>query len=184
MLFTLKHGKHGEKYNVQGEIELDNLEVAQFVAKELGKELKYTMHDNPTSRPGHDLRYALDGDKLRELGWKLPLTFFDSLRKTIRWMVQLWIASAVRAAAIRKGRPSQQKRCKWGGATATHVVGCVCAVNACLPLGDGPDRIGLPKKGRLRIEWRTDRISCLSSARDGGEREPSSPRGRGRKYAF
>ena len=68
---------------MQGEIELDNLEVAQFVAKELGKELKYTMHDNPTSRPGHDLRYALDGDKLRELGWKLPLTFFDSLRKTI-----------------------------------------------------------------------------------------------------
>ena len=62
--------------------------MAQFVAKELGKELKYTMHDNPNSRPGHDLRYALDGDKLRELGWKLPLTFFDSLRKTIRWMVQ------------------------------------------------------------------------------------------------
>ena len=84
----LKHGKHGEKYNVQGEIELDTLQVAQFVAKELGKELKYKMHDNPTSRPGHDLRYALDGDKLRQLGWKLPLTFEDSLRKTIRWMVQ------------------------------------------------------------------------------------------------
>ena len=32
--------------------------------KELGKELKYKMHDNPTSRPGHDLRYALDGEKL------------------------------------------------------------------------------------------------------------------------
>ena len=88
VLFVLQHGKHGEKYNVQGEIELDNLEVAQFVAKELGKELKYTMHDNPSSRPGHDLRYALDGDKLREIGWKLPLTFYDSLRRTIRWKVQ------------------------------------------------------------------------------------------------
>ena len=88
VLYTLAHGKHGEKYNVQGEIELDNLELAQFIAKELGKPLKYNMHDNPVSRPGHDLRYALDGDKLRELGWKLPLTFFDSLRKTIRWMVQ------------------------------------------------------------------------------------------------
>ena len=84
----LKHGKHGEKYNVQGEIELDNLQVAQFVAKELGKELKYKMHDNPTSRPGHDLRYALDGEKLKQLGWTLPLTFEDSLRRTIRWMVQ------------------------------------------------------------------------------------------------
>lgn len=88
VLFVLKHGKHGEKYNVQGEIELDNLEVAQFVAKELGKELKYKMHDNPTSRPGHDLRYALDGEKLKQLGWKLPLTFYDSLRRTIRWMTQ------------------------------------------------------------------------------------------------
>ena len=88
VLFVLEHGEHGEKYNVQGEIELDNLEVAQFVAKELGKELKYKMHDNPTSRPGHDLRYALDGEKLATLGWKLPLTFYDSLRRTIRWMVQ------------------------------------------------------------------------------------------------
>ena len=49
--------------------------------------LKYKMHDNPVSRPGHDLRYALDGDKLRDLGFALPLTFWDSLRKTIDWMV-------------------------------------------------------------------------------------------------
>lgn len=88
VLFVLQKGVHGEKYNVQGEIELDNLEVAQFVAAELGKELKYKMHDNPSSRPGHDLRYALDGDKLYQLGWRLPLTFQESLRKTIRWMVQ------------------------------------------------------------------------------------------------
>ena len=88
VLFVLEHGSHGEKYNVQGEIELNNLEVAQFVAQELGKELKYKMHDNPTQRPGHDLRYALDGDKLRALGFALPLTFWESLRKTIRWMCQ------------------------------------------------------------------------------------------------
>uniref|UniRef100_A0A7S3EVG7 NAD(P)-binding domain-containing protein n=1 Tax=Haptolina ericina TaxID=156174 RepID=A0A7S3EVG7_9EUKA len=85
VLFVLKQGKLGEKYNVQGEIELDNLEIAKFVAKELGKELKYTMHDNPSSRPGHDLRYSLDGSKLRDMGWKLPLTFEESLRRTIQW---------------------------------------------------------------------------------------------------
>ena len=88
VMFVLQNGKYGEKYNVQGEIELDNLAVAQFVAKELGKELKYTMHDDPVSRPGHDLRYALDGSKLNQMGWRLPLTFEDSLQKTIRWMVQ------------------------------------------------------------------------------------------------
>jgi len=87
VLFVLKEGQIGEKYNVQGEAEVDNLEIAKFVAKELGKELKYTMHDNPGSRPGHDLRYALDGSKLREMGWQLPLTFEESLRRTVRWTI-------------------------------------------------------------------------------------------------
>lgn len=65
--FVLKKGTLGEKYNVQGEAEVDNLQIAKFVAKELGKELKYEMHDNPGSRPGHDLRYSLDGTKLRDM---------------------------------------------------------------------------------------------------------------------
>ena len=85
--FVLKHGVHGESYNVQGGIELDNLQVAQFIAEELGTPLKYKMHDNPHTRPGHDLRYALDGSKLHALGWRLPLTFHESLRRNIRWMV-------------------------------------------------------------------------------------------------
>tara|TARA_B110001452_G_scaffold109983_1_gene91237 strand:+ start:1616 stop:2053 length:438 start_codon:yes stop_codon:yes gene_type:complete len=84
---VLKNGELGGKYNVQGEAELDNLEVAQFVAKELGKPLHYVMHDEPDTRPGHDLRYLLDGSKLREMGWNLPLTFEDSLRKFIQWTV-------------------------------------------------------------------------------------------------
>jgi len=88
VLFVLAHGTHGEKYNVQGEIELDNLELAQFIASELQKPLIYKMHDDPVTRPGHDLRYALDGDKLRELGFELPLTFWDSLRKTIAWTLE------------------------------------------------------------------------------------------------
>ena len=40
VLFVLTHGKLGQKYNVQGERELDNLEVAEFVARELGRDLK------------------------------------------------------------------------------------------------------------------------------------------------
>lgn len=88
VLFTLRQGVLGQSYNVQGEEELDNLQVAEFVAKVLGKKLKYSMHDNPLSRPGHDLRYALDGSKLREMGWELPLTFEESLRRTITWTLQ------------------------------------------------------------------------------------------------
>ena len=85
VLFVLKNGKLGEKYNVQGERELDNLEVAQFVARVLEKPLHYEMHDDPVSRPGHDLRYSLDGTKLKDMGWQLPLNFEESLRNTIQW---------------------------------------------------------------------------------------------------
>lgn len=88
VLFVLENGRLGEKYNVKGEAELDNLQVAKFIAAELGRELIYEMHDSPHTRPGHDLRYSLDGTKLESLGWKLPLTFEESLRKTIKWTLE------------------------------------------------------------------------------------------------
>lgn len=38
-------------------------------------------------RPGHDLRYALDGSKMRGLGWTPPLSFEESLAKTVQWTI-------------------------------------------------------------------------------------------------
>jgi dTDP-glucose 4,6-dehydratase len=76
-----------DKFNIVGEREVNNLDMAQFIARTLGKELKYEMVDFHSSRPGHDLRYALDGSKLEELGWHIPKTFEDSLVKTIQWYV-------------------------------------------------------------------------------------------------
>ena len=72
-------------FNIVGEKELSNLEVAQFIAKVLNKELKYEMVDFHSSRPGHDLRYALDGKKMYLLGWRLPKSLEESLTKTIQW---------------------------------------------------------------------------------------------------
>ncbi len=82
-----------DKFNIVGEKELDNLELAQFIASVLGKELKYELVDFHSSRPGHDLRYALDGTKMRDLGWKLPVNFEQSLSRTIVWFVnnQKWL---------------------------------------------------------------------------------------------
>jgi len=40
------------------------------------------------SRPGHDLRYALDGTKLKEMGFEYPKTFEQSLTKTIKWYLE------------------------------------------------------------------------------------------------
>ena len=88
ILFLIEKGVIGEKYNVVGEKEVDNLEMAEFIAQEIGKPLKYKMVDFHSKRPGHDLRYALSGEKMDNLGWKLPVNFEDALRQTIQWTIQ------------------------------------------------------------------------------------------------
>lgn len=88
VLFLINNGQIGEKYNISGEKEVSNLDLAQFIANTLQKDLNYEMVDFHSSRPGHDLRYGLDGSKLYELGWKLPLSFEESLKKTILWTVE------------------------------------------------------------------------------------------------
>lgn len=76
------------RYNIVGETELNNLEVAQAVAKHVGKPLKYRLQDFHSARPGHDRRYALDGSLLASAGWKQPHTFEESLEKTVRWTLE------------------------------------------------------------------------------------------------
>jgi len=76
-----------DKFNIVGEREVDNLEMARFIAKVLDKPLIYEMVDFHSSRPGHDLRYALDGSKMAAMGWKLPASFEESLEKTIKWTI-------------------------------------------------------------------------------------------------
>ena len=88
VLFLTGHHELGDKYNIVGEREMDNLELAQFIAKVVGKELKYDLVDFHSSRPGHDLRYALDGTKLKDMGYAHPKTFEESLTKTVEWYVE------------------------------------------------------------------------------------------------
>lgn len=75
------------KFNIVGEKEMDNLAVAQFIANVVGKPLDFEMVDYHSSRPGHDLRYALDGSMLKQWGWVHPVGFEQSLEKTVRWML-------------------------------------------------------------------------------------------------
>jgi dTDP-glucose 4,6-dehydratase len=85
VLFLMNEGEFGEKYNIVGEREVDNLELAKCIAGVVGVGLDYEMVDFHSSRPGHDLRYALDGTKMKELGWSIPVGFEESLERTIRW---------------------------------------------------------------------------------------------------
>ena len=93
VLFLIKNGKNGEKYNITGEREVSNLEMAQIIADTIGKPLKYKMTDCHTLRPGHDLRYGLDGSKMFEMGWKIPVPFDESIKNTILWTLenQSWL---------------------------------------------------------------------------------------------
>lgn len=72
-----------ERINIVGDEEVDNLSLALTIGKFLGKEVKYEMVDFHSARSGHDLRYALDGSKLAEMGWKPTDDFNESLNKTV-----------------------------------------------------------------------------------------------------
>lgn len=76
------------RFNVVGDEEINNLEMAERVADVVGKEWSYDLVDFHHTRPGHDRRYALDGSALKNLGWKPPVDFETSLRHTIEWTLE------------------------------------------------------------------------------------------------
>jgi dTDP-glucose 4,6-dehydratase len=67
------------RWNIVGDIEIDNEEMVYRVAEILGVQPKIRRDDFHSSRPGHDLRYALDGTKLRNYGFKPSTTFEEAL---------------------------------------------------------------------------------------------------------
>ena len=90
ILFLLKDTEKyavREKYNIAGE-ELSNFEMAQVIADVLNKNLNFELVDFHSSRPGHDLRYALDRTKMSELGWDLKVDLKKSLAKTVHWYLE------------------------------------------------------------------------------------------------
>ena len=73
------------KFNIVGSEELNNLELAQIIAEAQGKELNYELIDFHSSRPGHDLRYALDGDKMRSMGWEPSKSVRERIADVTKW---------------------------------------------------------------------------------------------------
>jgi dTDP-glucose 4,6-dehydratase len=80
-------GARCHKFNIVGSEEMDNLELARFVANCQEKDLVYEMVDFHSSRPGHDLRYALDGTKMKDMGWT-PQPVKTRLKQTIEWTLE------------------------------------------------------------------------------------------------
>ena len=80
-------GAKCQKFNIVGKDEIDNLQLAQFIAETQKRELIYEMVDFHSQRPGHDLRYALDGGKMKTMGWT-PKSAYDRLESTIKWTLK------------------------------------------------------------------------------------------------
>jgi dTDP-glucose 4,6-dehydratase len=81
---VLMNGRPGEAYNVGGPDECENIEVVKRVIELTGadeSQIEYV-----TDRPGHDRRYSLSSEKLRdELGWEARVHFAEGLEQTVAW---------------------------------------------------------------------------------------------------
>jgi dTDP-glucose 4,6-dehydratase len=81
---VLHHGRPGEVYNIGGDCERANIEVARRILDSLGK--PHSLIRLVKDRPGHDRRYSIDATKIRtELGWRPVIDFSDGIRSTIDW---------------------------------------------------------------------------------------------------
>jgi dTDP-glucose 4,6-dehydratase len=88
----LHNGKVGETYNIGGENEWENItlvyKLCEIVAALQGKNKDYfkSYVTFVKDRPGHDRRYAINSDKIKEeLGWRHVVSFEEGLCKTARW---------------------------------------------------------------------------------------------------
>jgi len=81
---ALLRGKPGEIYNVGGDSERPNIEVAREILRLTGR--PESLLARVTDRPGHDRRYAVDAGKLaRDLSWRPAIPFAEGLASTVRW---------------------------------------------------------------------------------------------------
>lgn len=85
VLRILESGKIGETYLIGADGEENNITVLRTILRLMGKDENDFEH--VIDRPGHDMRYAIDGTRLREeLGWEPQFTDFEAgLADTIAW---------------------------------------------------------------------------------------------------
>ncbi len=80
----LEKGTPGEVYNVGGNCEVRNIDVVKTILRVLGKPESLITY--VSDRKGHDLRYAINADKLeRELGWRPMHDFETGISETVLW---------------------------------------------------------------------------------------------------
>ena len=83
---VLENGKFGEKYNIGGNCEVDNITLVNNILDIMGAEKN--LIEYVEDRKGHDFRYAIDNTKMaNELGWTPKTRLKDGLKQTIDWYI-------------------------------------------------------------------------------------------------
>jgi dTDP-glucose 4,6-dehydratase len=93
LLTVLEKGVPGEKYNIGGNCEKQNIELVELICEYVDEKLgldhgraRRELIRFVTDRPGHDRRYALSTTKINQsLGWKPEVLFEQGIRQTVDW---------------------------------------------------------------------------------------------------
>ncbi len=86
ILLILEKAAPGSIYNVGGDCEKTNIDIARIILSHLGHD--ESMIRRVKDRPGHDRRYAMDFSRLTsDLGWRPRIEFAKGMGDTIDWFV-------------------------------------------------------------------------------------------------
>jgi len=105
---VLTRGRDGETYNVGGHNEWANLHIVELICDMVDKFMPNLGGQSRKlitfvkDRPGHDRRYAIDADKIKnELGWTAAHEFEDGINETVQWYLdnQAWVNAVLKKSA-------------------------------------------------------------------------------------
>ena len=91
---TIKfHGKEPAKINITGESLISNLEVVEMISIHLETDFTYTLENNDTQRPGHDIKYGLNNELIKEIGGHFDRTFSEGIQEVVSWYLKnkIWL---------------------------------------------------------------------------------------------
>lgn len=81
--FLRQNGELGQAYNIGGENEVSNIELTKKIIEHIGRDESYIEYVK--DRPGHDKRYSLNIDKIKQIGWTPKHDFNQAIKNTVKW---------------------------------------------------------------------------------------------------
>lgn len=85
-IFIMQNGQSNQIYHIGSGIEKQNIDVVNFVIKEMQKDSSFIEY--VADRLGHDKRYSLCVDKVNKMGWKAQVDFEVGFKETIEWFIK------------------------------------------------------------------------------------------------